>query len=244
MAAQDQTKNKRTFYKILQVSDDADAEAIDAAYQRIKSKYEDANDVVARNELFFVEHAYKTLSDPNSRKAYDRQIANSFAQPTIQSDYYVQSNDNWFSSSKVLVVMIGILAVVAYGLKTRHSEEISKIDVSKEMVVGNNEVSRMNVDGVVQNTSKAIDVTAEIAQRQAEIAQRQLDIQRQDAETRRLEAESRIRANEERAAAQQASQKAAAEREDRCRYMRSLITQANNAGAYAEARALQARGCY
>lgn len=243
MAIQDQTKNKRTFYKILQISDDADVEAIDAAYQRIKSKYMDANDAAARNELLFVEHAYETLSDSNKRKVYDRQIANNFAPPIIQSSYYEQSNDSWFSSSKVLAVMIGVLAIVAYGLNTRHSEEISKIGVSKEMIVGNNEVSRIGVDGVVQNTSKAIDVTAEIAQRQAEIAQRQLDIQRQDAETRRMEAESRIRANEERLASQVASQKAAAEREDRCRYMRSLITQANNAGAYAEARALQARGC-
>jgi curved DNA-binding protein CbpA len=236
MVTQDQIKNKRTFYKILQVSDDADAEAIDAAYQRIKSKYEDANDAAARNELLFVEQAYKTLSDPNSRKLYDRQIANNFAPTTIQSDYYVQTNDSWFSSSKLLVVMIGVLAVIAYGLKTRHSEEVSKIGISKEMVVGNNEVSRIGADGVVQNTSKAIDVTAEIAQRQ-------LDIQQQDAETRRMEAESRIRANEERVAAQKASLKAAAEREDRCRYMHSLITQANNAGAYEEARALQARGC-
>lgn len=236
MAIQDQIKSKRTFYKILQVSDDADADAITAAYQRIKSKYEDVNDTAARNELLFVEQAYKTLSDPNSRKLYDRQIAHNFAPPVIQSDYYAQPNDSWFSSSKLLVVMIGVLAVVAYGLKTRHAEEIGKIDVSKEMAVGNNEVSRIGVDGAVQNTSKAIDVTAEIAQRQ-------LDIQRQDAETRRLEAESRIRANEERVAAQKASQKTAAERDDRCRYMRSLITQANNAGAYEEARALQARGC-
>lgn len=236
MASQAQTNGKRTFYKILQISDDADADAIIAAYQRLKSKYAEADDAAARNELLFIEHAYTTLSNPNSRNLYDRQIANIAKPPIIQYTQYEQSNDSWFSSSKLIAVMIGVLAMVAYGLNTRHSEEIGKIGVSKEAVEGNNEVSRIGVDGIVQNTSKAIDVTSEIAQRQ-------LDIQRQVADTQRMEAESRIRANEEANRQRALAQKASAEREDRCRYMRSLITQANNAGAYAEARALQARGC-
>jgi hypothetical protein len=143
----------------------------------------------------------------------------------------------------VLFVMLGVLALVAYGLNTRHSEEVGKIAVSKEAVVGGTEVLRIGVEENAQNTGKAIDVSAEIAQRQAEIAQRQIDIQRQEADTRRMEVESRIRANEGRERAQQATQQASAEREERCRYMRSLITQANQAGAYAEARAIQARGC-
>lgn len=236
MASQVQINNKRTYYKILQISDDADTDAINAAYQRLIAKYGDANDTAARNELLFIGHAYKTLSDANSRKTYDRQIAQAFAPSSTFQYVDESSNSSWFSSSKLLVVMIGVLAIVAYGLNTRHTEEISKIDVYKEDVTGKNEVIRTGVDGIVQNSSKAID-------RSAEIAQRQIDIQRQDADTRRMEAESRIRANDERLAAQATAQKLAAEREDRCRYMRSLITQANNAGAYDEARALQARGC-
>ncbi len=237
MATQVQTNNKRTFYKILQISDDADADAIAAAYQRLKSKYADADDVTARNELLFVEHAYETLSNPNSRSLYDKQVKDISTPSVIQYGYYEQSNDSWFSGSRMALVIIGILAVVTYGLNTRHSEEIGKLSVANEEVVGNNEVSRIGVDGLVQNTSKAID-------RSAEVAQRRLDIQQQEADIRRMEAESRIRANEEANRQRISSQKTSAEREERCRYMHSLIAQANQAGAYAEARALQAKGCY
>jgi hypothetical protein len=206
----------------------------------LKSKYGDANDAIARNEMLFIEHANETLSNPNSRSLYDRQIANVASPSFVRYEQYEQSDNSLFSSSKLIMVIVGVLALVAYGLNTRHSEEIGKIDVAKEAVVGNNDVARISVDGNLQNTSKAIDVSADIAQRR-------LTIQQQEADTRRMESENRIRANEEatkqRVVTQTASQKSSAEREERCRYMRSLITQANQAGAYAEARALQARGC-
>lgn len=237
MASYVQTNNKRTFYKILQISDDADIDAIDAAYQRLKMKYLDMGDASVHSELLFIEHAYETLSDPDKRKTYDMQIAHAVKPTVVQYEQYAQSGDGWFSSSKLIVVMLCVLAIVAYGLNTRHSEEIGKIDVAKEAVVGAIDVSRENV----QNDSKAIDTAASIAQRQ-------LEIQRQDADLRRMEAENRIRINEEanrqRLAAQAAAQQATAERAERCRYMNSLITQARNAGAYSEAMSLQAKGCY
>jgi Tfp pilus assembly protein PilV len=229
----------------LQVSNDADADAdaISASYLRLKERYADASDDVARNELMFIEHANATLSNVNSRRLYDQQLVNASFEPAVQYEYVSASGSSGFGSGKVLLVLVGILALIAYGLNTRHSEEVGKIAVSKEAVVGGTEVLRIGLEENAQNTSKAIDVSAEMAQRQAEIAQRQIDIQRQDAETRRMEVESRIRANEKREMSQLATQQAAAEREEKCRYMRSLVTQANQAGAYAEARAIQARGC-
>lgn len=235
MAAQLSQNTKRTFYNILQVSNDADAEAISLSYQRLKAKYAEASDEVARNELMFIEHAHATLSNANSRQLYDRQLMNTSG-PSVQYEYVNASAGGGFGGGKVFVVMLGVLALVAYGLNTRHSEEVGKIAVSKEAVVGGTEVLRIGVEENAQNTGKAIDVSAEIAQRQ-------IDIQRREADTRRMEAESRIRANEGRERQLQATQQASAEREERCRYMRSLITQANQAGAYAEARAIQARGC-
>lgn len=236
MAIQVPGNSKRTFYKILQISDDADADAIAAAYQRLKPKYSDPNDSAARNELLFIEHAYQTLSDPNSRSQYDKQVASTAVRPIVQYDYET-SDESWFTGSKLLVVMVGVLATIAYGLSTRHSEETGKIDASKEAVAEIADVAPSGTEGSVQTPGKAID-------RSAEIAQRQLDIQQQMADVRRMEIENRIRANNEEAAMRQAqARKAAEEREERCRYMRSLITQANNAGLYAEARALQARGC-
>lgn len=243
MVSQSQITNKRTFYNILQVSDDADLDAITASYQRLKSKYEGAGDATTRSELLFIEHAFATLSDSNRRNLYDKQNANLLTSSITQYGDYEQSNESWLSNYKIIAVMIGILAIIAYGLNARHSEEKGKISVSREAVVGNNEASRIGAEsnyllsnGTVQNVNKSID-------RSAEIAQRALDIQRQEAETRRMEAESRIRVNEANIAQRNESKKVAEEKMERCQYMRSLVNQANRAGAYEEARALQARGC-
>lgn len=243
MVSQSQITNKRTYYNILQVSDDADLDAITASYQRLKSKYGGAGDATTRNELLFIEHAFETLSDSNRRNLYDKQNANLLASSITQYGDYEQSNESWFSNYKIIAVMIGVLAIVAYGLNTRHSEEKGKISVSREAVVGNNEATRIGAEsnyilsnGMVQNVNKSID-------KSAEIAQRALDIQRQESETRRMEAESRIRMNEASIQQRNDSKKNAEEKIERCQYMRSLVNQANRAGAYEEARALQARGC-
>lgn len=238
MANQPIDSGKRTFYKILQLSEDADNDAISASYQRLKAKYANASDETSRNEQLFIEHAYQVLSNPSSRSSYDQQITQANIKiPTPVSYQYVNdSSKSWFSSLKILLVSLIALALVWYGLSTRHTEELNKISVSKETVVGSNDNTRIGVEGSVQNTSKALDVASEIAQRQ-------IDVQRQDADTRRMEAESRIKANEDRIAAQAASQKAITERAERCQYMNSMIRQANAAGAYEEARALQIRGC-
>lgn len=243
MAGQVQGNGKRTYYNILQVSNDADFEAITASYQRLKSKYTTAGDAVSRNELMFVEHAYEALSDANKRNLYDKQLL-STANPSItQYSYDVQANDSWFSSTKLIVVMIGVLAVVAYGLSNRHTEEKEKIKVSKEAVGGNNEASRINAESNYVLSNGAVQVMDKSIDRSAEIASRALDIRRQEAETRKMEVESRIRLNEAAVKQRSQSSKDAEERMERCQYMRSLIDQANRAGAYEEARALQARGC-
>ena len=190
-----QINTKRTFYNILQISNDADADSITASYQRLKSKYAGVNAEIAKNELLFIEHAYATLSNSDSRSLYDRQIsttANKVTQPVTEYSYQEQRPNVWFSTPVMGFVLL-VIALGAYALHSRHSEEIGKINVSKEAVVGNNEVSQMGaentgrlIDGVLQNNGKVID-------RSSEVAMRQLDIQRQDADTRRMEAENRIR---------------------------------------------------
>ena len=246
MASSLEMKNKRTFYRILQVSDDADSDAITASYQRLKLKYQNAVDADSINELIFIESAFQTLSDPNLKKFYDKKLANP-APSIIQYDHYDQADDKWFTSSKLIAVLFGVLALGAYGLHTRHSEETGKISISKEAVAGNVEVSHAVAEsttvlsnGAVQNTNKAID-------RSAEIAQRALDIQREEADTRRMQTEAIIKANQEankkRIEAQNAAQNEAKDRQARCQSWQSLINQANRAGLYDDARALQARGC-
>ena len=243
MVVQVEVKNKRTFYSILQVSDDADIDAIIASYQRLRSKYEGIGDAEARNELNFINHAFETLSDSGKRNLYDRQIGSIPASSTIQYGYADQPGETWFASSKLFLLMAVVLAIIVYGLKNNHTEEVSKITVSKEAVVGDNEAKRIDAenklilyDGTVKNVSKAID-------KSAEIAERSLEIKRQEAEIRRMEAENRIKINEASLKQRNEAKKVAEERRESCEYLRSLIDQANRAGAYEEARALQSRGC-
>ncbi len=243
MATSPLTANKRTFYNILQVSEDADLDAITASYQRLKSKYKDVVDSDSINESRFIEHAFETLSDSNLRKFYDTKLANIPSPSIMQYGHYDQPDDKWFTSTKLIAVMFGVLALAAYGLNTRHSEETGKIGVSKEVVVGNNEVSHAVAEstavlsnGFVQNSNKAID-------RSAEVAQRALDIQREEADTRRMLTEAAIKASQEANKQRIAAQNEAKDRQARCQNWQRLINQANQAGLYQDARALQARGC-
>jgi curved DNA-binding protein CbpA len=133
MAIQAQ-ETKRTFYQVLQVSDDADVDAIAASYLRLKLRYRGSNDAAARNELIFIEHAYQTLSDRDRRRAYDLQVAGA-AKPVTHYTYHRHSDEGWFTSSKLLVVMIGLLAMVAYGLKTAHTKELTDGSVQSSRVI-------------------------------------------------------------------------------------------------------------
>ncbi len=151
MAIQAQETNKRTFYQVLQVSDDADVDAIAASYHRLKLRYRDPNDAAARNELIFIEHAYQTLSDCDRRRVYDLQVADA-AKPAAHYTYHGHSDDGWFTSSKLLVVMIGLLATVAYGLKTAHTKELT--------------------DGSIQG-SRVIEQSADTVQTNADARQRE-----------------------------------------------------------------------
>jgi len=243
MPSQNEPKSKRTYYSILQVSEDADLEAINAAYERLKSKYEAATDISTRSELMFVNNAYATLSDPTKRLIYDKQSASFTRRVEPSFTVYDTPPGGWLSGGKATMIAVAFLSLIGYGLYTRHIEESGKISVTKDAVTINGEVSKMGaetgrtyVEGSINNRSMAID-------RSSEIAQRQLDIQWRQAENRRLETENRIRVSEEAQQRRLEMTKAAEEKKARCQYIQSLINQANQAGLYDEARRLRARGC-
>lgn len=68
----------KNLYKLLGVSDSADAEAIKRAFREKAKKYHpDGNGPAVRNPARFLEfrEAYETLSDVKKRAAYDRELA-------------------------------------------------------------------------------------------------------------------------------------------------------------------------
>lgn len=97
------TPAKRSFYNILQVSNDAGIGDITDSYLRIKSKNEAVGDPDARNELLFVKHAYETLSDTNSRKIYDKQLEQISTSPKeaplfdISSEIFIAKKHEYFA---------------------------------------------------------------------------------------------------------------------------------------------------
>jgi molecular chaperone DnaJ len=66
---------KEDYYKILGVSKKANIEEIKKAYRRLAVKYhpdKNPGNIEAENKFKEITEAYKTLSDPNKRKVYDR----------------------------------------------------------------------------------------------------------------------------------------------------------------------------
>lgn len=77
------------YYETLQVHPRADGEAISAAYQRLRERYDpvklegaaDELQALARRRRDEIERAYAVLGDPERRRAYDLEYAERVAQP-------------------------------------------------------------------------------------------------------------------------------------------------------------------
>ena len=68
-------RSNKDYYRVLQVSQDATPEEIKQAYRRLARQYHpDVNpDVHAEERLKEINEAYEVLSDPEARRAYDRE---------------------------------------------------------------------------------------------------------------------------------------------------------------------------
>lgn len=66
--------NRKNFYEILGIDEDADIAEIKMAYRKLAKKYHpDVNkrDPKAKEKFLRIKEAYETLKDPNKRKEYD-----------------------------------------------------------------------------------------------------------------------------------------------------------------------------
>lgn len=64
---------QRDYYKVLQVDPEAEPEIIEAAYETLAARFHPESDLTGVHEIRRKEldRAYKTLSDPGRRRAYD-----------------------------------------------------------------------------------------------------------------------------------------------------------------------------
>ncbi len=100
----------KTLYDVLQVSQKADIEVIDAAYTRLQSKHE-SDDVM----LKALKQAYDTLSDPARRASYDQRFVSEVIPPSaaFRSDL-AHASDGWWRSSKFAAVAAVAVCVWRY----------------------------------------------------------------------------------------------------------------------------------
>lgn len=208
---------KLSYYEVLQVSAKASPDVIEAAYQKLRPALAEAaanGDQEARNQLFFLEESYATVSSPEKRAAYDASLshdkpAQSY-QPTMA---YAYESDrgfmSWWHDSMTAKLLVGIAIFAAaysfYKFMGQQSEQRMlnrQVDVQEARDLGKvqNEAyraenERILVQGAVSNQNKFIDrsydlESQEAARRKAELEYRanagskSLDMQQQ-----RLEAQ-------------------------------------------------------
>ena len=89
---------KKNFYKVLGVNQKADPEKIRRAYRRAVKRYHP--DVSPRNEDKFreVQEAYETLSDPEKKALYDREIVEERPPVLSRESYYPYPLQNYPAS--------------------------------------------------------------------------------------------------------------------------------------------------
>lgn len=88
-------KNRRNYYRILKVQPDAPAEIIQASYRTLMRELKIHPDLGgSTSDASIVNEAYRTLSDPERRAAYDKKIkATRFHRTTSASDSDSASSD-------------------------------------------------------------------------------------------------------------------------------------------------------
>jgi hypothetical protein len=165
-------------YDVLQVSQNAGVDIIEAAYKLKKSKLERNGDLDSQNELKIALWAYQTLIDLDKRAAYDNQLpkidvpyisTENHDAPTIQPGIFM----DWWSSYKVTAIITVVAVLVGANIYFDYRKEAQKNDVLKKAVEGSeNNLSKhfdnekIMVTGAVSNEGKAIDVVSSIAQQE------------------------------------------------------------------------------
>jgi hypothetical protein len=118
---------KRTLYSTLQVTEDADVEIIQAAFERVKAKLAPrlaAGDQDALTDARMVKEAHDTLIDPARRAAYDQSLARSSAAASYSEAIEVAP---FWTGTKVVVMllMISIGGGWYYRAETKKAEAVA-----------------------------------------------------------------------------------------------------------------------
>jgi len=116
----------KTLYAVLGAAPDADQGDLENAYLRLKARYPQAKldaDENARIQFQGITQAYKTLSNPGTRAAYDKRLAGAGVRTTtVAAD---EREDGWLSTRNILVA--GIIALMIAGMWFYNAREQNRI---------------------------------------------------------------------------------------------------------------------
>lgn len=174
---------ERTFYDILEVSNTASSDTIQAAYERLAAKFNpeqpaNAGNAAARMQFDAVKQAFLTLGNSDARAQYDRKLALRSFTPARATAMEVQ--EPFWTMPKL--ALVGVIVLALGGFYFKHQRDQARIEAEKAVAV-----------------AKAKEAEAQArAQAEAErIAAQQMRDQerneRMDAERQRRESETAIR---------------------------------------------------
>lgn len=125
---------ERTFYDILEVSDSASSETIQAAYDRLAAKFDpakesNAGNAAARMQFDAIRQAFLTIGNADSRAQYDRKLQMRDMAP-IQR---IEVVEPFWTLPKILVLAFVVLAGGGFYLK--HQKDQARLEAEKVIAV-------------------------------------------------------------------------------------------------------------
>jgi curved DNA-binding protein CbpA len=116
----------KTLYAVLGAEPDADQGDLENAYLRLKARYPQAkldSDENARIQFQGITQAYKTLSDPDTRAAYDKRLAKAGVRTTTMA--VDEHADGWLSPRYMVVG--GLIVLMIAGMWFYNAREQTRI---------------------------------------------------------------------------------------------------------------------
>lgn len=127
---------ERTFYDILEVSNTASSETIQAAHERLAAKFNpeqpaNAGNAAARMQFDALKQAFLTLGNADARAQYDRKLALRSLTPMRAAAIEVQ--EPFWTLPKL--ALVGIIVLALGGFYFKHQRDQARIEAEKAVAV-------------------------------------------------------------------------------------------------------------
>jgi curved DNA-binding protein CbpA len=125
---------ERSFYDILEVSNSASQDAIEAAYKRLAEKFDPASPVNAGNAAARLQYdalrqAYMTLGSADNRAQYDRKLALRNIVPVRAAEVL----EPFWTLPKLIV--LGVIVLGIGGFYFKHQKDQARLEAEKVIAV-------------------------------------------------------------------------------------------------------------